>query len=126
MSLGKQLEKTLKEMKDANLRKSQMKDTAQLEEIRKQREKLTRMVDDIIQDITTKIEAGIIPHYTVEDYSDQQWIFAVNKQGSTTAHADIWDRLTEWASENELTIKISDEHDGMGMKSWIGISAQPA
>ena len=39
------------------------------------------------------------------------------------AHQDIWDGLRNWAREQALIVVAHEDHDGMGMDSWITLTA---
>lgn len=44
---------------------------------------------------------------------------------SDKAFALQWRRFLQWAQQNELQISLANEHDGVGMHSWIAIKVAP-
>lgn len=124
MPLGEKLIQTLKEIEEAETREAEARDAAQAAKIRKEREACERLVARAKEHIETKIEGGGVPAFKIENYDHQKWVRA--GQAGTARHQDIWDGLQVWAHDEMLDLVLRDDHDGVGMKSWITLTVAPS
>jgi len=123
MTLGQKLSGTLQEIAAAKIREEEARETAQSAKIRKERAKLDALVERIIEHVRSKIEDGMVPGLRVDAYTHQTWLRQA--RDGKASHQDIWDRLATWFASEALEIVLREEHDGMGMKSWITVAAAP-
>lgn len=120
MKLGEKLAKTVDELEAAKIKKLDEQAAADLAKVRKERQELHNFVDDFRQYLIDTITADRVPAQKVKNYERQQWIRDAVK--GTAKHQDIWNGLRNWAREQALTIIAREEHDGMGMESWITLT----
>ncbi len=121
MKLGEKLAKTVDELEAAKIKALEEKAAADLAKIRKERQELFNFVDDFRQYLIDTITAEKVPAKKVTNYDRQCWIREAVK--GTAAHQDIWNGLRNWAREQALVIIAREDHDGMGMDSWITLTA---
>jgi len=121
MKLGEKLAKTVDELEAAKIKKLEEQAAADLAKVRKERQELHNFVDDFRQYLIDTITADKVPAQKVKNYERQQWIRDAVK--GTAKHQDIWNGLRNWAREQALTIIAREDHDGMGMESWITLTA---
>lgn len=121
MKLGEKLAKTVDELEAAKIKALEEKAAADLAKIRKERQELFNFVDDFRQYLIDTITAEKVPAKKVTNYDCQRWIREAVK--GTAAHQDIWNGLRAWAREQALVIIAREDHDGMGMDSWITLTA---
>jgi len=123
MSLGNKLSNTLKELEAAKISKAQAREAEQKMKILEERQALEALVLRAQNHIATKIEGGLVPHFKIENYDHQKWVKnAISGKG---AHMDIWNHFMIWADEQELVVNAFDDHDGVGMRSWISLTVAP-
>lgn len=121
MKLGEKLAKTVDELEAAKIKKLEEQAAADLAKVRKERQELHNFVEDFRQYLIDTITADKVPAQKVKNYERQQWIRDAVK--GTAKHQDIWNGLRNWAREQALTVIAREEHDGMGMESWITLTA---
>jgi len=122
-TLGEKLAKTIDELDTANIKALAEKAAADLAKIRRERQELFNLVDDFRQYLINTIVAEKVPSKKVTGYDRQNWIREAVK--GTAPHQDIWNGLRDWAREQQLVVIAREEHDGMGMESWITLTAEP-
>lgn len=123
MSLGDKLQKTIQELEEANLKTLAAKEAAVIEKVRRDREKRQQFVDGIRDKIVDAILAERVPQIKIKDWSDQDWIRSAEK-GKAKFQA-IWSDFIRYLGKEKLQIKVIEEHDGMGMESWITLTVIP-
>lgn len=121
MKLGEQLAKTFAELETAKITALNERAAADLVKVRRERDTLNHFVDDFRQYLIDTITAEKVPAKKVSDYTRQEWIRQAIKRNAK--HQDIWDGLSKWAREQALVIVAREEHDGVGMESWITLTA---
>lgn len=84
-----------------------------------------RFVSNVIHKFSDEINAGKLPKpYKVSHYTDlkaQDWKVGganINPMPENHAGREEYELLVKWAEENELELRVVDEHDGCGMQSW--------
>lgn len=121
--LGDKLAKTIDELEAAKIKALNEKAAADLAKVRRERQELFNFVDDFRQYLIDVIVAEKVPAKKVTNYDRQRWIRDAVK--GNAAHQDIWNSLRDWAREQRMTVIAREEHDGMGMESWITLTAEP-
>ena len=121
--LGDKLAKTIDELEAAKIKALADKAAADLAKVRKERQELFNFVDDFRQYLIDAIVAEKVPAKKVSNYNRQQWIRDAVK--GNAAHQDIWNSLRDWAREQRIAVIAREEHDGMGMESWITLTVEP-
>lgn len=124
MTLGETLRKTIAE--EAAARQKAMLETQQKEEKRRAVLRLSRktLIARIVECLMQHILTGREPSYKITDTNQRSWVNACNL-GWKTRDTDIWGNFIEWLKEEDLVLKIAEEHDGMGMSDWTTIRVSP-
>lgn len=101
-------------------------------EARKQEElryHVRSFVARVISHFTHEITTGKLPKpYKVSHYTDlqaQKWAVGganINPMPEDHPGRAEYEMLIKWAEENELELRVVDDHDGMGMQSWKNIT----
>ncbi|MFG6082214.1 hypothetical protein ACEUZ9_002858 [Paracoccus litorisediminis] len=123
MTLGKKLAQTLEEARLTGIRADELRNAQQLEKIRKQREEHAGLIDTIKGEVTLAVEKGLVPKVQVRNYDRQGWLRSWQK--GKGANQDLFDGLLAWAAENEIRLIFNEDHDGIGMESWITVRVEP-
>jgi len=128
MTLGEKLKATLKAEEDAKREARRKVEEAAA----RTRARLTlerqNMINYIKQEIVTKIEAGKKPAYKLHGPTDiRAWIngWHLRSDGRPMEDRDVWMGMQEWLKAEGLRLKITEEHDGTGMKDWLMIGVEP-
>ena len=122
-TLGEKLAKTIDELEAANIKALNEKAAADLAKVRRERHDLFEFVESFKQYLIDTIVAEKVPAKKVTNYDRQQWIRDAVK--GNAAHQDIWNSLRDWAREQRIAVIAREEHDGMGMESWITLTVEP-
>lgn len=122
-TLGEKLAKTLDELDAANVKALEAKAAADLAKIRRERQELNNFVDDFRQYLIDTIVAERVPAQKVKNYDRQQWIRDAVK--GSAKHQDIWNGLRDWARDQRVVIVAREDHDGVGIESWITLTVEP-
>lgn len=123
MSLGKKLAATIETARVAKVRAEDLADAKRRAEIEKVRAARMLMVENIRETVTGKIEAGLVPTVRIKDYDKQRWLR--DCQAGKGGDMDLFEGLQAWAAENEIGLIFSEDHDGVGMESWITVRVRP-
>ena len=100
------------------------KEQANLEHIRLERLKITNLMEYIGKQLIDGIMDGEIPHIKVTNYENQAWLKKAIG-GEYVPNIELWNEFErEWLVEG-IKLKIEYCHDGMGMESWLEITAKP-
>lgn len=123
MSLGKKLAATLETARAMNIRAEALADAKRREEIERARMGRLLVIENIRETVTGKIEAGLVPTVRVKDYDKQRWLR--DCQAGKAIDIDLFHGLQAWAAENDIGLVFADDHDGVGMESWITVRVNP-
>ena len=123
MKLGEKLKNTLKELQRAQLKTAIAQHKADLEKIRKERQKTMNWLYGIRDDFIDQIDAGKVPVEKINDYDKQKWLELAQK--GNAASQDIWKDFTRFWKDEGLEVIINDCHDGVGLDSWKSITMKP-
>lgn len=123
MSLGKKLAATLETARAMNIRAEALADAKRREEIERVRVGRAVVIENIRETVTGKIEAGLVPTVRVKDYDKQRWLR--DCQAGKAGDIDLFEGLQSWAAENDIGLVFADDHDGVGMESWITVKVNP-
>jgi hypothetical protein len=120
MNLGKKLKQTLIELEKARVEGIERQAKAAELKIRRERQEIEDRLNKIKDSFVTQIEMGEVPSEKIKNYSQQRWFMGA--KANKIDHQDLWDNFAQfWRSEG-LEIELVEEHDGMGMESWIRIT----
>lgn len=122
-TLGEKLAKTIDELEAAKIKALEEKAAADLAKVRKERQELFNFVDDFRQYLIDTIVAEKVPAKKVTGYDRQKWIREAVK--GDAKHQDIWNGLRDWAREQRMVVIAREDHDGMGIDSWITLTVEP-
>lgn len=123
MSLGKKLAATLETARAMNIRAEALADAKRREEIERVRVGRAVVIENIRDTVTGKIEAGLVPTVRVKDYDKQRWLR--DCQAGKAGDIDLFEGLQSWAAENDIGLVFAEDHDGVGMESWITVRVKP-
>lgn len=123
MSLGKKLAATLETARAMNIRAEALADAKRREEIERVRVGRAVVIENIRDTVTGKIEAGLVPTVRVKDYDKQRWLR--DCQAGKAGDIDLFEGLQSWAAENDIGLVFAEDHDGVGMESWITVKVNP-
>jgi hypothetical protein len=131
MSLGKKLraiiqsEAFMKAEAEQRLREAEEKRRAGLRKARRM------LVERIMEAFVCQIKGGRLPYYKIVDRDQQTWLDDWHADDlwqtrSQTSHDnDIWSSFISWLEKEDLVVKVTEDHDGVGINSWLIISAVP-
>lgn len=129
MTLGTQLKSNIERIRIEAEEAAERARKAEEAKLAKERSSKVHLVERIKNQFILDIEEGNIPKVTVKNYNDQSWIKSsagMKTYGSRdSTNSDVWHDFAMWAASEGMTIKIIDDHDGVGIESWIVISAEP-
>lgn len=123
MSLGKKLAATIAKAEAEKIRAEDLADAKRREAMEKRRAARQALVDDIKETVIAKIPEGLIPSIRVTNYENQRWLRECQKGKAECI--DIFERLQNWATENEIGLTFKEDHDGAGIESWITVKVIP-
>jgi hypothetical protein len=124
MTLGEKLRATINTENAAKLeaeRKAREAEVRRIAAARMSRQILVGRIKDIFID---KITRGETPIYKITSTDQRAWVNGCERNYNSV-DCDIWDNFTKWLKSEDLRIKITEEHDGMGTADWIVIHAEP-
>jgi hypothetical protein len=121
-SLYEKLKEIEKLLEQANIKSLEEKEKADLEKLKKEKEEIEEFVSKIKNEIIEKIENGKIPFIKIESHDRKTWI--QNAGNGKAKYNSIWNDMVLFFKNNRIKVVIKDEHDGMGMKSWITITVE--
>ncbi|WP_411839769.1 hypothetical protein [Paracoccus sp. ME4] len=123
MSLGKKLAVTLEAARVAKVRAEDLADAKRREEIERVRVGRAVVIENIRETVTGKIEAGLVPTMRIKDYDKQRWLREC--QAGKAGDIDLFEGLQAWAASNDIGLVFAEDHDGVGMESWITVKVVP-
>ena len=123
MTLGNKLKKTLDELEVARIKGINAQHDADLEKIRKEREDISQFLNSINENFVQKIESEKVPLKKIDGWDKQKWVDMANK--GCAKHQDLWNNFIEFWKVEDLKVKITHAHDGVGVKSWLEMTVVP-
>jgi frataxin-like iron-binding protein CyaY len=122
-NLSEKLRTTIKVMEEAKIKGVLAQAAADRAKLEAQRNELELYLEIIKKNLVLQIEAGQVPKYIVNDYGRQrEWKSA--KEGTAKFYS-VWTDFFGWFENEGLELTISYDHDGVGIDSWLVISAKP-
>ena len=124
MTLGEKLRATLKSEINAKLeeeRKAREAEARRIAVRRVGREVLINRIKDVFID---RITRGEKPLYKITFTDQRSWINSC-MGARQLEDLDLWDTFIAWLKSEDLLVKITEEHDGMGTLDWILVQAIP-
>lgn len=122
-TLGSKLKELLEELEAANIKSLELQHLADLSKIREKRLQKSEFTKYIIDTFVLQLEQNKIPYLKIKDYTDATWIREAVKQKAE--FQDIWNDLVSYFNKQNCHIVVNDQHDGIGMESWITITLKP-
>lgn len=119
-SLYEKLKSTIDLLEEAKQKSIEEKINADLEKLKKEKEEIEQFVSKIKNEIIEKIQDGKFPFIKITDYNKQKWI--QDAMVGKAKYSSIWNDMIHFFNKERIKIIVKDEHDGMGMKSWITIT----
>ena len=126
MSLGNRLRETLKSEIEAKLDAERKALEAAIRRAAVIRESHQSLIHKIQEDFIDQIIGGKKPSYKITATDQRSWINSCNRNTSQDIDADLWINFTDWLKQEDLILKITEEHDYQGSSDWIVVRAIPA
>lgn len=123
MTLGNKLKKTLHELEVARIKGINAQHDADLEAIRKEREEIFHFLSSIQESFINKIDTEKVPLKKIDSWDKQKWVDMADK--GCAKHQDLWNNFIEFWKSEDLKVKITHAHDGVGVKSWLEMTVVP-
>jgi hypothetical protein len=123
-TLGDKLQATVKALEEARIKGLEEQSRADIARVKRERVKREKFVDKIRKTIVAQIEAGRVPAVKVTANADCEWIRDAEK--GKAAYQDFWSTLIQDFGQEKLRLHVVEGHDGMGMESWVTVTAQPS
>lgn len=121
-SLYEKLNNIEKLLAEANIKSLEEKEKADLEKLKREKEEIESFVSNIKNEIIEKIENGKIPFIKVKSHDRKTWI--QNANHGKAKYNSIWNEMVQFFKNERIKVVVKDEHDGMGMESWITITVE--
>ena len=119
-SLYEKLKETQDFLEDAKIKSLKEKEEAELDKLKKEKQDIEKFVSGLQSKIIEKIENGKIPTVKIDNYDRIKWI--KDAQENKAKFSSIWNNMVLYFKSERLQVKVTDDHDGMGMKIWIVVS----
>ncbi len=121
-SLFEKLKETHDFLADAKIKSQAEKEQAELEKLKKEKQELEKFVNSLRTEFIEKIENGKIPSIKIKNHDRIRWIkdAAVNR----AKFCSVWDEMIKFFKNERLRVTIKDEHDGVGVDSWIVLEVE--
>jgi hypothetical protein len=84
-----------------------------------------RLIKDIKGDISLYINHNKIPLYKISSYENYSWVLDCYRRFLVVDNGDLWRDFLVWLDQEDLKLKINEEHDDMGIQSWIVLTVEP-
>jgi hypothetical protein len=122
MKLSDQLKSTLDMMNKARIETLEKQHNSDIHKIQRERQELANWLNNIKDSIVDQIKNNKVPMMKVKNYDKQKWI--KNAFAGKAEHQDIWNDFKQYFYSEGLHPIFTDEHDGMGMESWISLTVE--
>lgn len=122
MKLGEKLKQTLDELEQAKVKGVEAQNRADMIKIRRERQELENFLNDIRETFVYQINEGRVPLEKIENFDRESWLKKAVK--GDAEHQDLWNDFRQYWRSEGLEPKVSEAHDGMGMKSWINLTVE--
>jgi hypothetical protein len=123
-TLGDKLQATVKALEDARIKGLDEQSRADVARVKRERARREKFVDKIRKTVIAQIEAGRVPAVKVTVHADCEWIRDAEK--GKAPYQDFWSTLIQDFGQEKLRLHVVEGHDGMGMESWVTVTAQPS
>lgn len=121
-SLFDKLEKIENLLEEAKVKTIEEKEKADLEKLMKEKADLEIFVSNIKEEIIQKIENGKIPLIKIKSFDKIKWIN--DASANRAKFSSVWNDMISFFKKERIKVVVRDEHDGMGMESWITITVE--
>jgi hypothetical protein len=123
-TLGDKLQATVKALEEARIKGLDEQTRADVARVQREKAKREKFVTKIRKTIVTQIEAGRVPAVKVTAHDDSSWIREAEK--GKAPYQDLWSALIQDFGLEKLRLVVIESHDGVGLESWITVTAQPS
>jgi len=125
MSLADMLVANRKAAADAAEAKVAMEAAIRAAALKKVEDDRTALLDLTYGRIVRAITAGKEPKVKIKSYENQQWVSDCANPKKDALNFDVWLAFKDRLAAEGLRPVVVNEHDGMGMESWVVIKVQP-
>lgn len=121
--LSVKLRTTIKNIEEARINGLAAQAAAETAKIEREKRELQSYLDLTKSNIVDQIEMGKVPLVVIKDYTKQRmWRDA---QAQKAPHQHMWNSFFGFFASEDLAVKLVDDHDGVGMESWINLTVVP-
>ena len=122
-TLGEQLkanQEAIKARENSKLYRKSIDETIKRE---KERSSIKYLLETIMNGIVGDLARGKVPAVNVKDYNNQEWLRAA-ASNCPVHDNDLWQEFKTTLRNEELDLQLLDEHDGVGISSWIVVTVK--
>lgn len=123
-SLGERLHAARRLREEANARDEARRLRIEERKLEEQRRGVRNLIFGLNSKLVEAIEHGHEPVRKISKWEHQTWLREAAK-GKAPHNQIIWDDWVSELEEEELRIVLEEDHDGMGMQSWINVRFEP-
>lgn len=129
-TLGEQLKATLDAIKAKEINQVQRENAKRQSKIERDRLGRKRLIEDLTTSIGSDIAHNKVPSIKVKNYDHQEWLRRVNGLGPRSVTRllpdyDLWFEFISVMHDEGLNVRLVEDHDGVGMNSWINVIVVP-
>lgn len=122
MKLSEKLKQTIDVLEQAKITDLEEQNQADLEKIRRDRERRKNRLDDAKNKIVDQIESGKVPVVPVIQQNDQDWLLSAVK--GQAPHQDLWSDFRRYFQGEGLELFHDIVTDNEGMTKYINLSVR--
>lgn len=128
-SLGEQLKAQETARKVSDLASQRAVNEAERKRLEKQEQIVIAFIDAVKESITQSIETNY-PYKAIKVPDTEPWYVGWPAQDHDTfvkkhRHSGLLKKQIAWFDENDLKIRFSYQHDGVGINSWWVVEVTP-
>lgn len=138
MNLGEKLAANLQKTKEELLKIENLRKEKDNVQIKQKRDSFKAYFCSTLENFEKEIESGIVPKNIAlrnlgrnNDFMSEMsyrlnsdnFLSSVNKSIFSDVYEDV---VVAWEKKNNLSLTFKDQHDGVGMNSWIEINLRPS
>lgn len=138
MNLGEKLAANLQKTKEELLKIENLKKEKDNFKIKQKRDSFREYFSSILENFEKEIDSGIVPKNIAfrnlgrnNDFMSEityslnaeNFLKSINKSIFSDIYEDV---VVAWEKKNNISLTFQDQHDGVGMHSWLEINLRPS
>ena len=124
MKLGEKLRDIIRDENRAKFEAARKERDAEDQRRAVVRRDRTQLIDRIKESFIHQIKNNRKPSYRIAPTDFRSWVNRCQTQ-AIWSDKDIWVSFLIWLDSEDLLVKITEEHDGVGIESWLVVGAEP-